>query len=64
MEQTKQSVITRVQDYVEHFLNEKLPDNREYHDTEHTKRVVEAAVEIGKAEHLSTDDIEVLKIAA
>ena len=64
MEQTKRSVIQRVEDYVRDFLHKQLPENREYHDSEHTVRVVAAAEDIGRAEGLSEEEIEILKLAA
>ncbi len=64
MEQTQQSVIQKAEAYVRDFLNKKLPENREYHDSEHTVRVVAAAEDIGREEGLNEEEIEILKLAA
>ncbi|UZR92924.1 Pycsar system effector family protein [Chondrinema litorale] len=64
MEQTKQSILESVESYVKHFLKERLPQNKEYHDSEHTMRVAQAAKEIGIAEGLTTEELEILQIAA
>lgn len=53
-----------VKEYVETYLSQNLSPDLTYHDLRHTKEVVSAVEEIATGERLSTETIEVLKIAA
>jgi predicted metal-dependent HD superfamily phosphohydrolase len=45
------------------ILETKLPDDITYHTLEHTKGVVDAALEIGKASGLTDDELEIVELA-
>ncbi len=50
--------------YVTRLLTENLPDGLFYHDISHTRRVAEQADMIGRHENLSTDELDIVVIAA
>jgi len=56
--------INRVHSYAEILLRENAPPENVYHNLGHTKEVVAAAKEIGKAEGINDDDLELITIAA
>jgi uncharacterized protein len=45
-------------------LLKEVPSEYTYHSLRHTLDVIEMAIEIGKAEHVSDDELTLLKIAA
>jgi predicted metal-dependent HD superfamily phosphohydrolase len=51
-------------EYASGIISEKLPKGIVYHNLDHTKEVVTTAEEIGKNSGLSSDDMEMLLIAA
>lgn len=64
MEQTQPKILESVEQYATRILREETPSDLEYHDYQHTYDVVAAAREIGMAEGLSVEEMEVLLIAA
>lgn len=46
------------------LLKEQLPEHVIYHDANHTKEVTDAAIEIGEAEGITAEQMEVLALAA
>ncbi len=58
------SIITEVKDHAISVLSKHLPDNMTYHSVNHTIDVVASAEEIAEKQELSTDDKEVVQIAA
>lgn len=53
-----------LEEYVYNLLDEKLPAHLTYHDKSHTQNVVAAAMDIANKEHVSNDDIQILKAAS
>ena len=51
-------------DFVLGLLRENLPDNYLYHNPEHTLYVIEKALEIGRHENCTEDELEFISIAA
>lgn len=51
-------------DFVINLLKTKIPDNYYYHNYEHTLYVVDIAIEIGKHEHCTQDELGLLAAAA
>ncbi len=56
--------INKTRVYVEKLFSEKLPKDLYFHDLGHTKEIVDAAVEIGKGEGLSNNELEIVVLAA
>ena len=59
-----EKIIEQVESYVGKLFEEKGALENFYHNFEHTKEVAHAAKKIGKAEGVSSNDIELLTIAA
>lgn len=57
-------ITTQVAEYVTGLLTNQLPENLYYHNLEHTKDVVNAVQKIAIHEHCTTEEIEILTIAA
>jgi len=57
-------LLIKSKEYVESFLKKNLSSGIFYHDLEHTREVVKAAHEIGRASGLTDDQLEVVLIAA
>jgi len=57
-------LLDRSKEYVESFLEQNLSNGIFYHDLDHTREVVKAANEIGKASGLMDDQLETVLIAA
>jgi len=53
-----------VANYAKGFIYQHVPSSLEYHDIDHTQSVVDAAVEIGQAEGLTDEELELVLIAA
>lgn len=51
-------------DYVKELLQTQLPAHLTYHNWQHTKDVVAAAIEIGQAEGVNEQDLELLILAS
>jgi uncharacterized protein len=51
-------------DFVINLLKTKIPNNYYYHNYEHTLYVVDKAIEIGKHEHCTQDELGLLAAAA
>jgi predicted metal-dependent HD superfamily phosphohydrolase len=64
MKKIKSELVKQAQKYVMGLLQEKLPAHVVYHNAAHTKEVAEAALEIGEAEGLSEEDLEMVVLAA
>jgi predicted metal-dependent HD superfamily phosphohydrolase len=60
----KTELLKRVKAYAENYLANKIPSQLCYHNLEHTKVVVEAAKEIGRASNLSAEEMETVLLAA
>jgi predicted metal-dependent HD superfamily phosphohydrolase len=58
------SYLQKVEDYVLSILTERTPVQNTYHNPAHTKDVVSSSIEIGTAENLSQDEMEIIQIAA
>lgn len=58
------SIINEVKDHAIKVLSKQLPDNMTYHSVNHTIDVVASAVEIAEKQNLSSEDKEVVQIAA
>ena len=56
--------IKAAENYVKQLLNTHLPANLFFHDINHTLKVKEAAIKLGKAEKLDKSDREILTLAA
>jgi len=57
-------LLEKASEYASGIISEKLPKGIVYHNLDHTKEVVTTAEEIGKNSGLSSDDMEMLLIAA
>jgi predicted metal-dependent HD superfamily phosphohydrolase len=60
----KTDLLNKSKEYVESFLERNLSNEIFYHDLEHTREVVGAANEIGRASGLNDDQLETVLIAA
>lgn len=58
------SILEQAQVYVEALMREKLPTWAVYHNLQHTRQVAAAAEEISEGSGLSSDDREVVLLAA
>ena len=61
---SKNSFLKDIESYVFNLFKEQLPTEMVYHNFEHTVRVVNAVKEIGESEKVSSEDLEVLCVAA
>ena len=57
-------LLEKASEYASGIISEKLPKGIVYHNLDHTKEVVTTAEEIGKNSGLSSDDMEMLLLAA
>lgn len=57
-------IVKKVESYVRELFNTKLCDEVLYHNINHTLEVVSAVQEIGLAEGVSNDDLEILILAS
>jgi uncharacterized protein len=53
-----------MKDFVIGLLTENLPSNYLYHNPEHTLYVLEKAIEIGRHENCTDEELELLQVAA
>lgn len=58
------SITQEAEKYVTKLLTEQLSDSHSYHSLDHTMRVRDACLEIGKGMELKEEDLEVLELAA
>lgn len=58
------SYLNSAKSYILSILTTRTPVENFYHDINHTKEVVQSAVEIGVGEKLSEDELEMIQIAA
>ncbi len=61
---SKKEILVEVKDYAERVLKEEFPEGLVYHGLEHTRNVVNAAKEIGEHTHLSSEEMEIVELAA
>jgi hypothetical protein len=61
---TNKTILNDAEVFVTNLLQKETPEKYSYHTLEHTKDVVENAVLIGTSEGLTTDEMDVLRIAA
>lgn len=59
-----QNIIQQASDYVSELFNKKLSKKYIYHNLEHTLEVLENVTEIGENSALTSEELEVLEIAA
>ncbi|WP_020532431.1 Pycsar system effector family protein [Flexithrix dorotheae] len=64
MESVKNSIIEDAKTFALRILQDETPKNLEYHNAEHTEEVVTAAIEIGNANGLNEEEMEILQLAA
>ena len=64
MRKHRKSIVYRAGCYVVQLLREELPADRVFHNVHHTINVVQGVVDIGRAEQLSEEDMEILMLAA
>lgn len=57
-------IVQEVREFAVKILTAELPEGMTYHCLDHTKNVVEAALEIGKNSGLSEEELEILEVAA
>ncbi|MEP5612276.1 MAG: HD domain-containing protein [Cyclobacteriaceae bacterium] len=57
-------IVTAAESFARETLWNDLPENMTYHSLNHTVDVVESALEIGRQQNVSEDDLEVLQVAA
>jgi predicted metal-dependent HD superfamily phosphohydrolase len=60
----KTELLKRIKAYAENYLTSKIPSELYYHNLEHTRVVVDAAKEIGRACNLSSEEMETVQLAA
>lgn len=60
----RRTILYRAGRYVTQLLIRELPPDRVFHNLHHTINVVQGASKIGKAEGLSTDELEIVMLAA
>lgn len=64
MSKYRNNIVCRAGSYVVRLLREQLSGDRVFHNVHHTINVVQGVVDIGRAEGLKPQDIEVLMLAA
>ncbi|MDN5203900.1 DUF5706 domain-containing protein [Fulvivirgaceae bacterium BMA10] len=57
-------LIKKTKEYAGGILKDNVPEAVSYHNMQHTKDVVDAAIEIGKASDLSEEEMEIVQLAA
>jgi len=57
-------LVRNARQYAERVLTEQLPEHFVFHNLDHTREVVDAVLEIGKASNLSDDEFETVVISA
>ncbi|ETN93801.1 HDIG domain-containing protein [Zhouia amylolytica] len=58
------TILEKTKEYVLNTLNQELPHGYLYHNYNHTQRVVKHVHELIEAEHIDTNDAEILELAA
>ncbi|MFY0598287.1 MAG: HD domain-containing protein [Cyclobacteriaceae bacterium] len=64
MSSEAKNILTEAKDFALKILENELPESIQYHSADHTKSVVEAALEIGENSNLSADEMEIVQLAA
>ncbi|MCB9259136.1 MAG: HD domain-containing protein [Ignavibacteriales bacterium] len=59
-----EELISRAENYVRSYFEEKNPEHLYYHDFNHAVDVVKAVAKIGGGSNLASDDLEILTIAS
>ncbi len=62
--QSQNGLLTETEVHIQRFFQKHFPPEFVFHDFPHTRNVVEAAVQIGRAYQLSDKDMEILQLAA
>ena len=57
-------IITETRKYVEELMSENLSEDYSYHNLQHTREVVDAAIEIGEKADLTDEQMEMVILAA
>ncbi|HOI30396.1 MAG TPA: HD domain-containing protein [Melioribacteraceae bacterium] len=60
----KNSLLKKAEEYALSILYDKTPKAHVYHDVNHTQEVIASALEIGEAENLTEEDLEIVQLAA
>jgi predicted metal-dependent HD superfamily phosphohydrolase len=60
----KTELLKRIKAYAENYITHKIPSQLYYHNLDHTKLVVDAAKEIGRASGLSSEEMEIVLLAS
>ena len=60
----EKDILKEAEAYARMILWRDLPEKMTYHSINHTLEVVESAIEIGRKQNLSEDDLEILQLAA
>lgn len=58
------SILEKTREYVSGLLEKSIPPYYYFHNLKHTENVAKAALEIGEASGLSTEELEIAQIAA
>lgn len=64
MTEQRSEIVKEAQEFAEHVLNNELSSKIKYHSAEHTRDVVNAALEIAEQTGITGEDREVLELAA
>lgn len=64
MDSARSELLRQAQKFAENILTNELPEAIKYHSVEHTRDVVQAAREIGRASAVSDQDMEIVELAA
>lgn len=64
MKKHRESIVYRAGSYVVRSLREQLPADRVFHNVHHTINVVQGVVDIGRAEGVNSEEMEILMLAA
>ena len=64
MMQLQNGLLKDTEAHIEHFFKEYFPEEFVFHDFQHTKNVVESALQIGEGYSLSEKEMEMLQLAA
>ncbi|XOV94449.1 MAG: Pycsar system effector family protein [Bacteroidota bacterium] len=64
MSRERSTILTEAQIYAQQILKNQLPEKIVYHSFEHTRHVVEAALEIAINSEVSPEDMEIVELAA
>lgn len=57
------SIVQQAKEYVEKFFEDSMPTSLVYHNLQHTQEMIESIREIGEAEGLSEEEMEIAQLA-